>query len=211
MPEPAHIIKVCGVTRPADALVAAQAGATAIGMIFYRRSPRYVDLRQAALIAAVTPRPVLRVGVFVNESPEHIRTIAGAAQLDVIQLHGDETPEHCEQLADLRLWKALPVTEKFEAGSVAGYPVEAALLDTPAGDRYGGAGRTFPWAKAAAAREHKRVIVAGGLDGENVARAISEVIPWGVDSSSKLETRPGVKDAEKVRAYVSAAVEAFGP
>lgn len=206
---PEHIIKVCGITQPADALVAAQAGATAIGMIFYRRSPRAVDVRQAALISAVTPRPVLRVGVFVNEAAAEIRSIAEAAQLDVIQLHGDETAEICGELGGLRLWKALPVTEKFDPASVAGYPVEAVLLDTPAGDRYGGAGRTFPWAKATAARDRRAVIVAGGLDGSNVAEAIREARPWGVDASSKLESRPGVKDADKVRAYVAAALEAF--
>lgn len=209
MVEPAHIIKVCGITQPADALAAAQAGATAIGLIFFRRSPRAVDVRQAALITAVTPRPVLRVGVFVNEEPDAIRSIAEAAQLDVIQLHGDETPDRCHELADLRRWKALPVTEKFDPASVAEFPVEGVLLDTPAGDRYGGAGRSFPWEKAAAARAFKPVIVAGGLDGANVAEAIREVAPWGVDASSKLEVRPGVKDPDKVRAYIAAATEAF--
>lgn len=210
MVEAGRIIKVCGITQPADALVAAQAGATAIGLIFFRRSPRAVDVRQAALIAAVTPRPVLRVGVFVNEEPAAIRSIAEAVQLDVIQLHGDETPEYCRELGGLRLWKALPVTEGFKPASVADYPVEAVLLDTPAGERYGGAGRTFPWAKAAEARAFGRVIVAGGLAGSNVADAIRQAAPWGVDSSSKLEARPGVKDAEKVRAYVEAARRAFG-
>jgi len=210
MSEAGRIIKVCGITQPADALVAAQAGATAIGLIFFRRSPRAVDVRQAAVIAAVTPRPVLRVGVFVNEEPAAIRSIAEAVQLDVIQLHGDETAEYCRELDGLRLWKALPVTEKFKPASVADYPVEAVLLDTPAGERYGGAGRTFPWDKAAEARAFGRVIVAGGLDGSNVADAIREVRPWGVDSSSKLEARPGVKDAAKVRAYVEAARKAFG-
>ena len=146
----------------------------------------------------------------MNESPAEIRSIAEAAQLDVIQLHGDETPEICGELDGLRLWKALPVTEKFDPASVAEFPVEAVLLDTPAGDRYGGAGRTFPWARAAAAREFQPVIVAGGLDGSNVAEAIREVTPRGVDASSKLEIRPGVKDPDKVRAYVRAAAEAFG-
>ena len=208
--EPAHVIKVCGLTQPADALAAARAGATAIGLIFYRRSPRAVDMRQAALIAAVTPRPILRVGVFVNETADEIRSIVEAVQLDVVQLHGDETAEACLALRGFRLWKALPVTEKFDPASVAAYPVEAVLLDTPASGNYGGAGRTFPWSQAAAARELKPVIVAGGLDGSNVAEAIRRTAPWGVDASSKLESRPGVKDPEKVRAYMHAAREAFG-
>ena len=202
---PVEIIKVCGVTRPADALVAARAGATAIGLIFHPRSPRAVTLRQAAMIAAVTPRPVLRVGVFVNETAEAIRAAVEAAQLDVVQLHGDETPEDCAALEGLRLWKALPVTERFDPASAADYPVEAVLLDTPAGERYGGAGRTFPWARAVAARAYQRVIVAGGLDAGNVGEAIRQSAPWGVDASSKLEAGPGVKDAAKVRAYVEAA------
>jgi phosphoribosylanthranilate isomerase len=208
--EPAQVIKVCGLTQPADALVAAHAGATAIGLIFYRRSPRHVEPRQAALIAAVTPRPILRVGVFVNETADEIRSVAEAAQLDVVQLHGDETPDDCLRLDGLRVWKALPVTERFDPSSVGAYPVEAILLDTPAGGAYGGAGRTFPWNQAAAARSFKPVIVAGGLEGNNVAEAVRRTSPWGVDASSKLESRPGVKDPEKVRAYVRAAREAFG-
>lgn len=206
---PSSIIKVCGITQPADALVAAEAGATAIGLIFYRRSPRAVDVRQAALISAVTPRPILRVGVFVNEDPDAIRSIAEAAQLDVIQLHGDESDEQFRRLEGLRLWKALPVTEKFDPASIARLPVEAVLLDTPAGEQYGGSGRVFPWSAAAAAGRHGRVIVAGGLDGGNVAEAIREASPWGVDASSKLESRPGVKDPAKVRAYIEAAAATF--
>ncbi|MBI1357877.1 MAG: N-(5'-phosphoribosyl)anthranilate isomerase [Acidobacteria bacterium] len=209
-PPTLQIVKVCGITQPADALSAARAGATAIGLIFYPRSPRAVTMQQAALVAAVTPRSVLRVGVFVNETPETIRALVEAAQLDIVQLHGDETPDFCAELHDLRLWKALPVTEKFDPASVSVYPVEAVLLDTPAGDRYGGAGRTFPWAQAAAAREYKKVIVAGGLDGSNVAEAVRQAAPWGVDASSKLEARPGVKDAEKIRDYVDQARRAAG-
>ncbi len=202
MPE---IIKVCGLTRPADAIAAAQAGAGAIGMVFYRRSPRAVRLHEAAILAAVVPPGILKVGVFVNEAPDEIRSIAKAARLDVVQLHGDEKPADCAALDGLRLWKAFAVTPTFDPAALEAYPVEAFLLDAPAGDAYGGTGRQFPWGKALEAKRYGKIIVAGGLDASNVAQAVREVDPWGVDSSSKLESAPGVKDPQKVQAYISAA------
>lgn len=204
-----EIIKVCGITRPADAIAAAGAGATAIGMVFYRRSPRAVRLHEAAMVSAVVPPGVAKVGVFVNEEPAEIRKLVQAARLDVVQLHGDETPDILGALDGLRVWRALPVGPEFDPGSLAAWDVEAVLLDAPSGEAYGGSGRQFPWAKAVEAkRVGPKIIVAGGLDGSNVAQAIQEVAPWGVDSSSRLESSPGVKDEAKVQAYVSAAVGA---
>jgi len=132
-----------------------------------------------------------------------------AARLDVVQLHGDETPDILGSLDGLRVWRALPVGPEFDPASLAAWDVEAVLLDAPSGEAYGGSGRQFPWAKAVEAkRVHPKIVVAGGLDGSNVAQAIREVAPWGVDSSSRLESSPGVKDEAKVKAYVSAAVGA---
>lgn len=157
------------------------------------------------MVSAVVPPGVLKVGVFVNEPADSIRSIAAAARLDVVQLHGDEEPADVAALEHLRVWKALAVHEKFDAAELEAYPAEAFLLDAPAGDAYGGTGRQFPWAKAVEAKRFGKIIVAGGLDADNVAQAIREVDPWGVDSSSKLESKPGVKDAERVREYLAAA------
>jgi len=201
-----EIVKVCGITSSADALAASGAGATAIGMIFFPRSPRYVRVGDAAAISAVLPAGVLRVGVFVNETVEQVRMFAEEARLDVVQLHGDEPPEFCESLKDLRVWKAMNVGEDFDPASLDAYPCEAFLLDAPAGESYGGAGRTFPWASADAAKRHGKIIVAGGLAGDNVADAINQVDPWGVDASSRLESHPGVKDNSKVADYVRTAL-----
>jgi len=204
-----EIIKVCGIAQPADALAAVSAGATAIGMVFYPPSPRAVRPHEAALVSAVVPPTVLKVGVFVNETPERIRAIASAARLDVIQLHGDEGPETIEALEGLRIWRAFRVGHEFQTavlGEIEG--CEAFLLDGPAGDAYGGGGVPFAWEKAVEAKQYGNIVVAGGLDGDNVAEAIRLVQPWGVDSSSKLERKPGVKDPAKVAAYVAAAKSA---
>ena len=203
---PPEIIKVCGITQPADALAAVSAGATAIGMVFYAPSPRSVRPHQAALVSAVVPQTVLKVGVFVNEAPDRIRAIAEAVRLDVIQLHGDEGQDTIDALEGLRIWRAFRVGHEFQPavlGEIEG--CEAFLLDGPAGQAYGGAGVPFAWEKAVEAQQHGKIVIAGGLDGDNVAQAIRLAQPWGVDSSSKLERKIGVKDPAKVSAYVSAA------
>ncbi|MEX2299823.1 MAG: phosphoribosylanthranilate isomerase [Bryobacterales bacterium] len=203
MPE---ILKVCGITSVADARFAADQGATALGFIFFTGSPRYIRPPQAALIAACVPPEVLRVGLFINESAETIRRVAAAVRLNVVQLHGDEAPEVCAELQDLRIWKGIRINESSDLSRLPAYSCEAFLLDTDAKDgSFGGTGRTFPWGKAVEAKGYGRVVVAGGLDGENVADLIRHVDPWGVDACSKLENQPGVKDPEKVRRYLDAA------
>ncbi len=201
-----EIIKVCGITRVEDALAAARAGATAIGLNFYPGSPRYVDFGRAALIAAATPHTIVKVGIFVDEDPERIRQIAEAVRLDVAQLHGREAAFDCEALEPLRVWKAFRVGEGFLPEVLADYRVEAFLLDAAGlNGEFGGAGRPFPWAMARAAAPYGRIILAGGLDAGNVGEAIRQAAPWGVDASSRLERAPGVKDPDKVREFVDAA------
>jgi len=199
-----EIIKVCGIVEPAGAMAAVQAGATAIGMIFYAESPRFTRLDQAAMVCAVVPASVLKVGVFVNESPERIREIAAAVRLDVIQLHGDEPARAIDELEGLRVWKALPVGDNFDPTCMDAYNCEAFLLDTKA-ENYGGSGESFPWQRAVPAKQYGKIILAGGLGADNVAEAIETVDPWGVDASSRLELSPGRKDPDKVAAYVAAA------
>jgi len=202
---PPEIIKVCGLTSPVDALAAIRFGANAVGFILFPGSPRGLTPNYVAILSALIPWSVLKVGVFVDEDPGRLRVIAAMARLDVVQLHGDESPEYCAALEGLRIWKAVRVGEGFAPETLAAYKVEAFLLDTASGDAYGGTGRTFPWPKALAAKKYGKIIMAGGLDGGNVADAIRAVDPWGVDASSKLETNPGVKDHERVRLYVEAA------
>ncbi len=201
-----EIIKVCGITRVEDALCAVRGGATAIGLNFYPGSLRYIDFGRGAVVAATVPRHVLKVGVFVDESAATILETARAVRLDVVQLHGSETPHDCELLEGLRVWKAFRVGEGFDPAGLADYRCEAFLLDA-AGENgsYGGSGRPFPWGVARAAAAQGKIIVAGGLDASNVAEAIRRGAPWGVDASSRLEQSPGVKDPLKVQAFVQAA------
>lgn len=184
------MIKICGITRREDALAAVEAGATALGFIFYSKSARYVTPSAAALLGEGLD--TWKVGVFVDESPAAIEAVMRAARLDIAQVYGNSLPENT------RVWKA------FRPGDSRGSErtqVEAILLDGPSN------GVSFDW-KIARDPDHK-VIVAGGLDASNVADAIRIAKPWGVDASSKLESAPGVKDHEKVRAFVKAAQEAI--
>ena len=186
------IVKICGITNVEDARAAIQAGATALGFNFWPGSKRYLPIEEAARWAGSLD--VLKVGVFVNEPESAIRAAAQRAGLDVVQLHGDYHPP-----AGLRVWKAVA------AGSPLDDPTaEAYLVDAPAGDEYGGTGRSFDWRKVRGA--NARVILAGGLGPDNVAAAIEAARPWGVDACSRLESSPGRKDHGRMRAFCEAAI-----
>ena len=197
------ILKVCGITNQADADAAIAAGATAIGFNFYPKSPRSIAPEAAARIS--TPG-VIRVGVFVNEPAAAIAVIARIASLEVAQLHGDETPD--EYPAGIAVWKAARVSPDFDFSQLDRCPADALLLDGPAAGLYGGAGVSFDWNVARGARH--RIIVAGGLDASNVARAVSLAQPWGVDSCSRIESSPGKKDHIKMTDFLFAARAALG-
>jgi phosphoribosylanthranilate isomerase len=190
------MIKICGITNREDALAAVDAGATALGFNFYSKSPRYLSPEMAAEIGA--DLPVLKVGVFVD-CPD-ASAVAARAGVDVIQLHGSESPE--EVPAGLRVWKAFRVTPEWDASVLALYRVEAFLLDgaTP------GSGEAFDWRLASGLRN---IILAGGLGADNIADAIRRVRPWGVDACSRLERAPGLKDYEKMRRFVRAAMDSL--
>lgn len=201
--------KVCGITRPADARHAVRAGANAVGMIFYPPSPRSVAESQAQRISSAIQERVRRVGVFVNERPAVIRSAIDRARLTVIQLHGDESAEDCEAVRravgdGVEIWKAVRVGQGFDGTELSGFAVDAFLLDTARAGLYGGTGEAFPWHLALRAKRFGKIVLSGGLDGNNVSQAMSLVRPWGVDSSSRLEKRPGVKDADKVARYLDA-------
>ncbi|HLK65095.1 MAG TPA: phosphoribosylanthranilate isomerase [Bryobacteraceae bacterium] len=193
------ILKICGITNQTDADAAIEAGATAVGFNFYPHSPRYIAPAHAA---AITSNPgVLRVGVFVNESPARVEEIARIASLHVAQLHGDETP--ADYPASLSVWKAVRVTASFDSSVYDDCPAEALLLDGPAAGLYGGAGKTFNWSLAGVST--RRIILAGGLDASNVAQAIALVRPWGIDACSRIESAPGKKDHKKMTDFLEAA------
>lgn len=201
-------IKICGITRVEDAVDAAAAGADFVGLNFWPRSKRHVDAtRGRALADAVRRAGGARVvGVFVDASIDEIAAIHARVELDVIQLHGAESPELVAEVAratSRAVWKALAATAELD---LAAWPGEAVLLDTPTPGK-GGSGETFDWALARAARTRdpaRAVVLAGGLTPGNVARAIAEVAPWGVDVASGVESAPGVKDAAKLAAFVAA-------
>jgi phosphoribosylanthranilate isomerase len=198
------IVKICGITNQEDASAAVAGGATAIGFNFYPPSPRYIAPESAAEIAS--PAGVLRVGVFVNESPARVEEVARIASLNVAQLHGDEQP--ADYPASLTVWKALRVEAGFDLASCPDTPAAALLLDGPAGAFYGGAGQTFQWKLALATT--RRIILAGGLDSSNVALAVTLAHPWGVDACSRIESAPGKKDHKKMNEFLHAAREALG-
>ncbi len=199
-------VKVCGITSEKDAEAAAEAGADAVGLVFWPRSPRAVGVEAARRIAAAVPPAVVRVGVFVDEAPETIARTVEAVGLDLVQLHGDERPNLLDALP-CRAWKALRVGSDLTAADVAPWAGAAGLLlDARAAGRPGGTGQTFDWTLARAVRERiSFLVLAGGLDAQNVAKAVEVVRPDGVDVSSAVESAPGRKDSAKVRSFVEAA------
>ncbi len=195
------MVKICGITNREDALAAIAGGAAALGFNFYPKSPRYVAPEEAADLVAGLPPGVWKVGVFVNEPRERVAEVARRVGLDVAQLHGDETP--ADYPPELRVWKAFRVTG--EGGEPwSGCPAEAILLDGAAGSLYGGAGHAFDWRLARGGA--RKIILAGGLDAQNVRQAIEAARPWGMDACSRIESAPGRKDHAKMAAFLQAAL-----
>lgn len=196
-------VKICGIARSGDADAAAALAPDAVGFVFYPRSPRAVAARDVRAWTAQWPSGMLKVGVFVNESPGRVAELATEAGLDIVQLHGGEQPDDARR-AWPRTWKALPVDEGLEAAAAQPWPCEALLLDTPGGPMPGGTGRGADWTRAAAFVQNVRwrVILAGGLGPDTVEKAVRAVRPWGVDASSALETAPGRKDAVRMKDFI---------
>jgi phosphoribosylanthranilate isomerase len=198
-------IKICGVTRLEDALLAARLGADALGFNFWPGSKRHVTPAAARQIISRLPPFVTPVGVFVNQSEGEMRAVAAETGIQVFQLHGDEPPELCSRLP-LPVVKAIPVDQVATLSRLLSYEVQAFLLDTPSRG-YGGTGRPFDWSLAEGVSEVAPVILAGGLTPENVADAIRAVRPWAVDVASGVESSPGVKDAERMSRFFTAVRE----
>ncbi len=198
-------VKICGITSEADALAAAEAGADAIGLMFYEGSPRHVTLEQAKAISAALPQHVMRVGVFVNAEEAFVHQALTECMLNILQFHGDETPEECSRYPVMTL-KAFRVQGEETLAQLEAYPSAGYLLDAYVKDALGGTGATFNWDLAVRAQEFgKPIFLAGGLTPENVVEAVRKVQPFGVDVSSGVESEPGRKDAEQMRTFVAAA------
>jgi phosphoribosylanthranilate isomerase len=196
-------VKVCGNTRLDDAWAAVECGADALGFIFYPASPRAADPDAVAAIVRELPSFVTTVGVFVNEPVERMNALAEHCRLDRIQLHGQEPYETLAQL-NRPGYRARKLRGPEDVASVLAEPDPMVLLDTYDAGLPGGTGRAFDWSWAREVGRHKRVILAGGLNPDNVARAAGQARPWALDVSSALEARPGVKDHAKIEAFFRA-------
>jgi phosphoribosylanthranilate isomerase len=214
-------IKICGVTVALDAELAAEAGADAVGLNFYAPSPRCVTPAQAREIVCHLPPEVARVGVFVNATADELRRLIDEGTVNVLQLHGDESPGLLAQLPGCQIIKAFRCRDSrleedvacfVESARQLGCPPAAVLLDAARPGRYGGTGRTADWSQATglvAQLGGLPLVLAGGLSPDNVAEAIRTVRPAAVDTASGVETCPGRKDPERIRQFVRRALEAF--
>ena len=184
-------VKICGITNIGDATLSVDLGADALGFVFYKDSPRCVREDVAREIIRQLPSSVSSVGVFVNGKEDSIRQISEFCGLDLLQFHGDESPDFCTQF-DKRLIKAFRVRDKKDLEFISLYKVSAILLDTYYENIYGGGGKIFNWQLAVEAKRFSsRVILAGGLSPDNISKAIQAVNPFGVDVSSGIESEPG--------------------
>ena len=186
-----------------DAMLACEWGADALGFIFYRKSKRYIAPEIARSVISSLPPFITTVGVFVNHSLEEIIAIKDKTAINMVQLHGDETPEFCS-LVPLKVIKAIRVKDNLDVDKVAQYPVQAILFDTYSDAEYGGTGKSFNWEILQNISNLSNIILSGGLSPENVAQAISTVKPYAVDVSSGVEESPGKKDHMKLKKFIEA-------
>jgi phosphoribosylanthranilate isomerase len=199
------IVKICGLTNLADALVAAEAGADALGFVFYEASPRSVSIEAAAEIARQLSPAIVKVGVFVDAPEDFVVRATRSCALNLLQFHGQESPDYCLHFG-LMSMKAFRIRDEISLQDLAAYPTDAWLLDAFSPGMPGGTGEKFNWDLAVQARSLGRpIFLAGGLTPENVAQAVEQVQPYGVDVSSGVEAAPGRKDHSKVRDFIRAA------
>ena len=202
-------VKICGITNLADAQLAVEARADALGFVFYEKSPRHMTIPAAAAVAKHLPGFVMRVGVFVNALKAEVERATGECGLNLLQFHGDEPPEYCQQF-ELMSMKAFRMRDAGTLKELRRYRTSAWLLDAYSPEAAGGTGEKFNWDLAVAAQKFgKPIFLAGGLTPENVTEAVRKVRPFGVDVSSGVEISPGKKDPAKVRAFIKAAKAAL--
>lgn len=196
-------VKICGITRVQDAELAAGLGASALGFVFWPSSPRRMTSQSAKAIAASVPASVLKVGVFVDQSVEEVTRIMDEVGLDVAQLHGHESPEFCRGL-NRRVFKAVGMTDNGSVHIADFDPDVVLLVDAHDPSKFGGTGKTVNWDSAREIASTRQTILAGGLNAANIRLAVRSVRPFGVDVSSGVESAPGVKDPNRMRAFFEA-------
>jgi phosphoribosylanthranilate isomerase len=195
-------IKICGITNREDATLVAECGADAIGFIFYPKSPRYVAPETAKGIIRELPAGITKVGVFVNQDSVEIKKTFELCGLDLIQLHGAESPAYCCQFPASLVIKAFAPRTEDDLEKLKGYPVKAILVDANDPLRYGGTGERSDWRLAALVKEQHPLILAGGLSMANIQEAIEFVAPHAVDINSGVEISPGKKDHQKIKEII---------
>ena len=199
-------VKICGITNTADAVAAIDAGADALGFMFFENSKRNVSFSTAAEIIRELPPLISRVGVFVNATKDFIRSAVGETGINMLQLHGEETPEFCDQFEPITVMKAFRIRDLDSLRECLKFDGQLWLLDSFVEGVHGGTGMTFNWDVAVeAAKLNSRVMLAGGLKVETVAEAVRKVRPYGVDVSSGVESAPGKKDHARLRQFIDAA------
>ena len=198
-------VKICGLCRPLDVTCAVAAGADCVGFVLYEKSPRYVSGARLAALSALVPPGVLRVGVVVNATPEAVAEAVATGQLDVIQFHGDETDHEVAAFRLASAWRVVRLQVLADVEHAALTPGAVLVVDAGGAAGRGGTGQVCDWALAALLARRRQVLLAGGLRPENVAEAVRQVQPWGVDVSSGVEAAPGIKDHDRVRRFVAAA------
>jgi len=196
-------IKICGITNLEDAQEAVELGADALGFVFYEKSPRKITKEKAKEIIGSLPKEVVKVGLFVDELEEQVNEIASYCNFDILQFHGDETPDYCKKFPQ-KIIKAFRIKDKESLVDIPKYEVDYYLLDAYSEELPGGTGKTFNWDLAKEAREFgKPIILSGGLNPENIIEALEKVSPFGVDVSSGVELSPGKKDQKKLEEFIT--------
>jgi len=191
-------VKICGITTIDDALFCVSEGVCALGFNFYSKSPRYISPENACNIISKLPPFISAVGLFVNEPKETVENIMNITGIDTLQFHGDETAEYCLNFKAKKVIKALRIKDKNDINRIFEYDVNGYLLDSYHPDLYGGSGLAFSWNMLTSLKNRDRIIVAGGINPDNIANLLQNVIPYGIDICSGVEKAPGLKDKNKI-------------
>lgn len=201
-------VKICGITNLRDALNAIDAGCDALGFVFYKKSPRYINPLRARDIIKKLPRGIIKIGVFVNSKVEEIKRIANLCQLNMLQFHGNETCGFCQRFKGYKIIKAFRIKDKVDLSRISQYKTFAYLFDTLVKSKPGGTGKRFDWDLLKCLDSIKQpIFLSGGLNARNLQRAIKLAHPEWVDVSSSLEISPGKKNEKKIRDFIKAAKE----
>jgi len=196
-------VKVCGITNLEDALASFFAGADALGFVFYKKSPRYIRPDKAANISGILPKKIKRVGVFVDEKVSTVKKIAKLCGLDMLQFHGQESPEYCKKFKGYKVIKAFRINKQKDLEGIFKYKTFAYLFDSFSNTQAGGTGNKFNWKiLAQTARIRPIMFLSGGLAAGNIKKAVKLLKPDWVDASSSLESRPGKKDHKKIQKFI---------